>query len=198
MESSFARDSPWYPRIFAAPKTLLTYVSSPKPSTTRPHLGSRDTSTIGENVQFTPPEAASLAEMRASVSATAGSKLAACARGTGNVVRWPCTTSSPTRRGTPCGVSSRAVRWSSLVASALRGQKTAPIPPLARSLASSSRGRKAIWSWASFCSQVIAARSSSMNASAVSLRGSCPAVRVAKCCSSKGGVRSGARRFAVC
>ena len=55
--------------------------SSPKPSTTRPHRGSRETSIIGENVQLTPPERCLDAAVRASCSTMSGSKLAACPSG---------------------------------------------------------------------------------------------------------------------
>ena len=98
-------------------------------------------SIIGANVQVTPPAAASAAATRPAVSATAGSKLAAWASGIGKVVSWPWMTSRPMSSGMPCGVSSTATRCSSFVASALRGQKTAPMPPRTSSAASSSRGR---------------------------------------------------------
>ena len=58
------------PRTFAAPKAEARNGSSPKPSTTRPQRGSRVTSTMGEKVQFTPPDRASAADTRASAAAT--------------------------------------------------------------------------------------------------------------------------------
>ena len=81
---------------------------------------------MGENVQFTPPDRASAAETRASASATAGSKLAACASGVGKIVNCPWMTSSPISSGMPCALSSTAARCSALVRSALCGQNSAP------------------------------------------------------------------------
>ena len=53
----------------------------------RPQRASRATSTIGAKVQCRPDAAASVAATRADFSASAGSKLAASASGTGKMVR---------------------------------------------------------------------------------------------------------------
>lgn len=51
-----ARLDPWYPRTIARPMTEVRCTSSPKPFTTRPQRGSRETTIMGENVQVTPPD----------------------------------------------------------------------------------------------------------------------------------------------
>ena len=54
---------------------------------TRPHRGSRDTSTIGANVQFKPSAVASRAAARAVRRIKSKSQLAASPKGMGNCVR---------------------------------------------------------------------------------------------------------------
>ena len=143
----------------ARPMTDVRCTSSPKPSTTRPQRGSRDTSTMGEKVQVTPPERASAAARAARSRTRAGSKLADCASGTGAIVRCPWITSSPTRTGMPSRVSSTATRCSSLTAAAERGQKTEPMPSRMSCAASSRAGRNTICSCPSFSARVISASS---------------------------------------
>ena len=116
---------------------------------------------MGEKVQFTPAERASAAEIRASSTAIDGSKLLAEASGVGKIVNWPCTTSSPTSTGMPCGDCSTATRWSALVAAALPGQKTQPSPPRTAPSASAIRGCQTICSCASLSRQVSAASTDS-------------------------------------
>ena len=99
---------------------------------------------------MTPADRASAAASRARSSTRAGSKVAACASGTGAIVRWPWITSSPMRIGMPSRVSSTAARCSALAAAADRGQNIEPIPSRTRDAASSSCGRKTICSWPSF------------------------------------------------
>ena len=110
---------------------------------------------MGEKVQVTPPERASVAARRARSSTSVGSNVAAIASGTGAMVRWPWMTSSPMRSGMPSRVCSTASRCSAFVAVADRGQNIAPIPSRTSAAASSSRGRKTICSCPSFSSQVI-------------------------------------------
>ena len=85
--STAARSLPWKPRTRAAAACAPRYGSSPAPSMILPHRGSRQMSTIGAKVQWTPEAAASVAAMRAERSIAATSQLAVSPRGTGKVVR---------------------------------------------------------------------------------------------------------------
>ena len=73
--------------------------SSPEPSATLPHLGSRATSTMGEKVQFNPSAEASLAAIIAERRISAVSQLQLIASGIGKVVLYPCITSEPKNNG---------------------------------------------------------------------------------------------------
>ena len=61
----------------------------------RPQRASRETSIIGENVQFTPSATDSKAAIRADSSAASISQLAVSANGTGKIVLYPWITSYP-------------------------------------------------------------------------------------------------------
>ena len=154
MVPASASEAPWSPRTFAAPNTPETKASSPKPSQTRPQRASRDRSTMGANVQLTPPDAASAADVRPSDSDTEGSKLHACASGMGKIVRWPWMTSRPISSGMPCADSSTATRCTAFVAAALIGQNSAPMPARARSAHPSGVIANVICNWASFSARV--------------------------------------------
>jgi hypothetical protein len=84
---------PWKPTTWAADITLPRYGSSPLPSAIRPQRGSRETSTIGEKVQWMPNAAASTAAMRDACTTVALSNIAASPSPIGNTVRHPWITS---------------------------------------------------------------------------------------------------------
>src|ERR1043166_6271125 len=84
--SVFPNPFPWKPVTLAAAMTDPRYGSSPAPSITLPHRGSRAMSTIGANVQCTPAAAASVAAILADNLIADVSQLDASANGIGNIV----------------------------------------------------------------------------------------------------------------
>src|SRR6185369_8812391 len=80
---------PWNPFTRASAMREPRYVSSPDPSITLPHRGSRAISTMGANVQCSPSAEASVAAILADNLMAEISQLDASANGIGNIVLYP-------------------------------------------------------------------------------------------------------------
>ena len=127
------RSSPWYPFTIATPIRASRYGSSPEPSATLPHLGSRAMSSIGENVHLIPAADASTAAIRAPCSAMAGLNVAAWPSGIGKIVLNPWITSRLTMTGMPRRLLSTAAFCTALISSASTQLSMEPTLPAATS-----------------------------------------------------------------
>ena len=160
--------SPWNPRTAAMPMRETRYGSSPNVSSTRPHRGSRATSTTGVSAWCVPLVRASAAVIAYSDSTSSGLNVAprpiGCENDVPSRAACPCRHSSWNTTGMPNRDSSMKKRWIALVSSAIcrafnpgpasLGLPTCPrpfpCPKLARALATSKRP-SASTSVAAFC-----------------------------------------------
>jgi hypothetical protein len=145
----------------------------------RPQRGSREMSSIGAKVQFTPAAAASSAATRAPCLTRPGFQLAACPSGNGMTVLKPWMTSRPTSNGMPRRLSSTAMRCNSFTSAGSTWLRTEPMRPSRRASrsASGAPGPSALtwFIWPIFSARLIRPSSAATRSSVSTAAGSGPA-----------------------